>query len=197
MRPESTTHHEFCKGSVFKFFDVPPKPRPKGSHHQYCVACGIHVKGCAYYCGNSGRYLHPRCKDLPYKLTLDDGKVLRLCETSSSKCKYCGRKNVREEFTGWSYVKKSIWRKNSHFHVHCVKEKQIQSWKDNYFASDKNSVALKKKSPDTKQITTLGSRSKKTNKFLKYARIMFSIASSIFGDPTGGIVTATAYALTN
>lgn len=114
---------------IFCNYKSPAEP------HRFCVACGKYVGGFGYRSSrNEERVLHPCCLNLPLSipinLNLPDHNVcteaiLNLAENTPSDCQLC-----RNERKGWAYV--SICG-NHCYHVACIQESRLESWKKNRF----------------------------------------------------------------
>ncbi|KAK9156643.1 hypothetical protein Scep_003217 [Stephania cephalantha] len=182
MFATSSANHAFYKDSVFKFHDSPP-----GERDRFCDACGGDVKGFVYHCEAHNRDLHPCCRNLPCRIE-GDGVVLNLKEKVTSKCYWCGKRELWEGVTGWSYVSTC---KTYHFHVSCVKDILVKRWEKEYFNGDGNYSSVSggaleiDRNPDLELVPYQGGGGGRFVKYLKMVKFVVKlIVSTLLGDPT-------------
>ncbi|KAG7998883.1 hypothetical protein I3843_01G277900 [Carya illinoinensis] len=179
-----TTSHEFFKGSTFKFFNRPPGrccECNRDDDKRYCDACGQAINGFVYHCEEKGWDLHPCCRHLKDKIDID-GVEFRLCNKVSQKCLWCKKRklpNCVKGIPGWSHLAKSD---NCHFHVYCVTEMVLESWKNG--PKDSNCLALENLKLELPLQANLFRRRGRGSKYLRMVKFLGTILAILLGDPT-------------
>lgn len=188
MLTSPTTSHEFFQEDTFTFFNQPPRKCRKrncSKCRRYCDACGQAVKGFVYHCEEKGWDLHPCCRKLKKKISIDCEEFL-LREKVSQKCMWCMKRKLPNSVAGipgWSYVSKSD---NRHFHVHCITQMVLESWTNG--PNDNNRLALETLELPL-QAKSFGRKGKRST-FLRIAKMLLaSILSILLGDPTTTLVS--------
>jgi hypothetical protein len=178
------THHEFFKGSTFKFYNQSPGKccmRNCDNCRRYCDACGKAINGFVYHCEAKGLDLHPCCRNLKNKICID-GEKFWLSDKVSNKCIWCKKKklpNSAKGIPGLSYVSKS---ENYHFHVYCAMEMVLESW--NNMPKDDNICLALENLELPLQRNSSGS-SGKGRKYLRIVKMVLrTIVTILLGDPT-------------
>ncbi|KAM0953311.1 putative chromatin regulator PHD family [Dioscorea sansibarensis] len=178
--PDTTTHH-FFPDCNFVFLT-------SGKPGRYCDACGRDIKGYVYHCFTCGNDLHPCCASLP-RFNEDVEITMELKKKVSSKCNFCGKKEVRKGARTWSYVSKC---KEYNFHISCVKEMMLENWEKEFLNNSNDrekGLQIERKAPSLQIKLSKNSKDKKGaggfTKFMKMVKLAIGfIVAAVVGDPT-------------
>ncbi|XP_030462266.1 uncharacterized protein LOC115682244 [Syzygium oleosum] len=127
--PESSLRLKRKKHSL-KFY---PDMNAENGKPRFCAVCSQPVRGCGYR-SSSGKNCHPSCLTLPKSIMVNSAE-LRLANKMMLDCKWCGvmkRYIGKVKIRSWSYA-----RENCEYHVGCVKDMVIESWRNGEFVPAK------------------------------------------------------------
>lgn len=108
-----------------------PHMKAENGKPRICAVCARPVRGCGYR-SSSGMNCHPSCLALPKSIMVNDVE-LKLAYEKKADCKWCGKMKIYDEkkvkLLSWSYATK----RKAEYHVGCVKEMAIESWRNGKF----------------------------------------------------------------
>ena len=125
-----------------------------------------------------------------------DGVTIRLKDKLPSKCMKCGSKEIAKGIRGWCYVSSSG---NYCYHVACMKEMILESWRRQQETGDPtSSLALQCLNHSQEMARQSDSSSSKAKRLWKKAiTVVMLFISAIFGDPTSLIIVLAQQLISN
>ncbi|KAI6679363.1 hypothetical protein NL676_033244 [Syzygium grande] len=97
---------------------------------KFCGACSKPMRGCGYKSGGGESCFHPCCLHLDRFIIVNGEKLKLKTKNIPSKCNWCKKELIRDQRTvipSWSYFSVG---KHRRFHVGCVQEMMLESWRD-------------------------------------------------------------------